>query len=249
MIHDMCTVLSRRFPALEIRLFPVKVQGDGAAAQIADGIRHFNEAADGWKADLLIVGRGGGSIEDLWAFNEELLVRAVAASGIPVVSAVGHESDFTLADFAADVRAGTPSIAAELAVPMKSELEDRLGALSVRLGNSLVSRYAIAARHLDGLSMSLAASLRDAAASREARFGRAVSRLAPALRLAASRAETRLRELASALRLLDPRGALERGYTITLDSSGRVVSSAAAVESGGRMETVFRDGRITSIAV
>ena len=118
-IHDMCTVLTRRFPNLEIRLYPVKVQGPGAKEEIVEGIQFFNRPSADWKPDVLIVGRGGGSIEDLWAFNEECVVRAVVASRVPVVSAVGHETDFTLCDFAADVRAGTPSIAAEIVVPEK----------------------------------------------------------------------------------------------------------------------------------
>ena len=110
-VHDMCTVLTRRFPALEIRLFPCLVQGADAPPRIVAGLEYFNSCPD-WRADLVIVARGGGSFEDLFCFNDESLVRAVAASKIPVVSAVGHETDFTLCDFAADKRAGTPSIAA-----------------------------------------------------------------------------------------------------------------------------------------
>jgi exodeoxyribonuclease VII large subunit len=123
-IHDMLTVLGRRFPNLHIRLAPVKVQGVGAAQEIAEAVRLFNRTCgpdSAWPADLLIVGRGGGSLEDLWAFNEECVARAVAESAIPVISAVGHDTDFSLCDFAADVRAPTPSAAAELAVTTKQE--------------------------------------------------------------------------------------------------------------------------------
>ena len=128
-IHDMTTVLGRRFPNLHIRLAPVKVQGVGAAQEIASAVRLFNRACGPdsvWPADLLIVGRGGGSLEDLWAFNEECVARAVAESAIPVISAVGHDTDFSLCDFAADVRAPTPSAAAELAVTTKQEWEQCL---------------------------------------------------------------------------------------------------------------------------
>lgn len=125
-IHDMLNVLGRRFPNVQVRLAPVKVQGPEAAGEIAEAVALFNRACgpgSAWPADVLIVGRGGGSLEDLWAFNEEAVARAVAGSAIPVVSAVGHETDFSLCDFAADLRAPTPSAAAELVVAPKAELE------------------------------------------------------------------------------------------------------------------------------
>ena len=123
-IHDMCTVMARRFPNVHVRLFPSLVQGDTAPASIVAGIRYFNSGE--WTPDLLIVARGGGSFEDLFCFNDEALVREVAASKVPTVSAVGHETDYTLCDFAADVRAGTPSIAAEISVPGLAEIVAQL---------------------------------------------------------------------------------------------------------------------------
>lgn len=118
-IRDMIHVLTRRFPSIQILLYPVMVQGAGAAEEIAEAIQEMNQRDD---VDVLIVGRGGGSMEDLWAFNEEVVARAIAGSTIPIISAVGHETDFTIADFVADVRAPTPSVAAELAVPVKEDL-------------------------------------------------------------------------------------------------------------------------------
>ncbi|MDD3545140.1 MAG: exodeoxyribonuclease VII large subunit [Kiritimatiellae bacterium] len=144
-IHDIITVLGRRFPNLQLRLFPVRVQGAGAADEIAAAVRHFNRCngpGSEWPADVLIVGRGGGSLEDLWAFNEERVVRAVADSAIPVISAVGHESDVSLCDLAADVRAPTPSAAAELAVRPKAELEADIARHARQLRNALRGRVA-----------------------------------------------------------------------------------------------------------
>ena len=149
-IHDMCTVLLRRFPNVEIRLFPVKVQGDGSVSSVVGGIEFFQ--TDAWNPDLLIVGRGGGSVEDLWTFNEEPVVRAVAASRIPVISAVGHESDTTLCDYVADLRAGTPSIAAERAVPVKAELVARVADFEKRLAHAVQQRVETHAQNLDYLS-------------------------------------------------------------------------------------------------
>ena len=135
-IHDLLTIIHRRWPLSQVLIAPVPVQGDEAAGQIAQAIRMLNELGD---LDVLIVGRGGGSLEDLWAFNEEIVVRAIASSGIPVVSAVGHETDVTLADLAADYRAPTPSAAAELVVPDCSTVRHHLGHHRVRLERAMRS--------------------------------------------------------------------------------------------------------------
>ena len=176
-VHDMATVLLRRYPNLEIRLYPVKVQGEGAAAEIARGVEWFNAAERDWRPDVLIVGRGGGSIEDLWAFNEEIVVRAVAASAVPVVSAVGHETDFTLCDFAADVRAGTPSIAAEICVPVKSELKARVDAAASRLDRCMEHAWETRAQRLDSAAARLGAAMRAPAAKAAGWIRAAVPRM------------------------------------------------------------------------
>ena len=267
-IHDMCTVLTRRFPNLEIRLYPVKVQGPGAKEEIVEGIRFFNRPSSDWVPDILIVGRGGGSIEDLWAFNEECVVRAVAASGIPTISAVGHETDFTLCDFAADVRAGTPSIAAEIAVPVRSELVDQVNGLAERLKRAPERAGEVYAQRIDHLTLRLSSALRSSASAAEARLSRSAQRLLPALKDAVVVAERRLsaldqkllpsiresvsgceRRLVAAeakMKLLDPNNPLKRGYTLTFDADGAIVRSVSAVRQGDVLTTRFADGEIVS---
>ena len=225
-VHDMCRVLVRRFPNVEIRLFPAAVQGADAPPQIVAGVEYFNACQD-WRADVLIVARGGGSFEDLFCFNDEALVRAVAASRIPVISAVGHETDFTLCDFAADVRAGTPSIAAEIAVPEMSEIVRKLARANSSLAASLRGKYEWFAQRIDGLGESLTSSLR--------------------LRLAG--AEGTLRELASKLALLSPYSVLDRGYSLTTAADGTVVKSSADVSPGDIVTTRLASGSITSSVV
>ena len=270
-IHDMCTVLTRRFPNLEIRLYPVKVQGPGAKEEIVEGIQFFNRPSADWKPDVLIVGRGGGSIEDLWAFNEECVVRAVVASRVPVVSAVGHETDFTLCDFAADVRAGTPSIAAEIVVPEKEKLLRRIDEAAGRLARAPRQAGETFAQRIDHLELRMTTALRNGTTPVAARLDRAAQRLAPALKEAVAAAERRLarsephllpamrealakglRRLSTAqakLELLDPGSPLKRGYSLTFDAEGRIVRAAETVKPGDRLTTRLGVGEITSMAV
>ena len=202
-IHDMCDVLFRRCPNLEVRLYPVKVQGEGAAQEIVAGIRFFNGDLPnhdaGWVPDLLIVGRGGGSVEDLWAFNEEPVVRAVAASRIPVISAVGHESDVTLCDYVADLRAGTPSIAAERAVPVLAELQAQLRDLAARLRRAPQQRVETHVQQLDFLAHRLASAPDMALARHERALVDLKHRLAQAPQGRLLEAERRIAELSARL--------------------------------------------------
>lgn len=221
-IHDMCNVLSRRFPALEIRLFPVLVQGEGAAESIIRGIEYFNSE---YCPDLLIIARGGGSFEDLFCFNDEALVRSVAASKIPTISAVGHETDFTLCDFAADRRAGTPSIAAEMAVPVLTELEERISNTRLRMVSSLRAKGDNFAQHIDRLS----------------------SELVKALKYSLSLAEAKLNNATRSIMLLSPYSVLERGYSLTVNADGSVVKDSAILKSGDKLFTRFASGSIASI--
>ncbi|MCR5753099.1 MAG: exodeoxyribonuclease VII large subunit [Kiritimatiellae bacterium] len=268
-IHDMCTVLTRRFPNLEIRLFPSLVQGAEAPKTIIAGIEYFNGGCDDFAADLLIVARGGGSFEDLFCFNDEELVRAVAASRIPTISAVGHETDYTLCDFAADRRAGTPSIAAEMAVPVMEDLRAALASHASRLVASLRSTYEYNAQRVDHLSEALAPALEARVVDFAHRLEKLASALAPALEArsvdCAHRVETLSRALASSvafafakreahfsqikskLELLSPYSVLKRGYSLTTDASGAVVKSSESLKSGDVLMTRFAKGDVTSV--
>ena len=220
-IHDMCNVLTRRFPNVSIRLYPAQVQGADAPRTLVAGVDYFNSPSpDGWQADLLIVARGGGSFEDLFCFNDETLVRRVAASAVPTISAVGHETDFTLCDFAADRRAGTPSIAAEIAVPVLSELQSRLDSLGQQLASSLRGRGEWFAQRVDHLS----------------------DRLRPAFKMKFADLESRLSRAGEKLRLLSPFNVLDRGYSLVTDASGAVVRDASRLSPGDRLHARFASG-------
>ncbi len=244
-IHDMCTVMARRFPNVHVRLFPSLVQGDAAAASVVAGIRYFNSGE--WTPDLLIVARGGGSFEDLFCFNDESLVREVAASKVPTVSAVGHETDYTLCDFAADARAGTPSIAAEIAVPVLSELVARLDGFRASMASALRSRGEFFAQRVDHLSASLASALVLAASNASSRLGRAVPRLSAALALRLQRDSSRLDKAEAKLVAYSPYGVLERGYSLTTAADGSVVRDAASLREGDVISTRFARGSAVSV--
>ena len=228
-IHDMCRVMSRRFPYVEIRLFPAVVQGDAAPASLVAGLEYFAAEArrdGGWKAEVVIVGRGGGSFEDLFSFNDESLARAVAASPIPVISAVGHETDFTLCDFAADLRAGTPSMAAELAVPVAADILRRIASSRSSIASSLRGIYENGAQKIDY----------------------SVERMARALSTMVAGFESDMRTLGAKISLLSPYSVLERGYSITIDAQGKAVTSASAVKKGDILRTRLSRGEIVSTA-
>ncbi|MBI3278925.1 MAG: exodeoxyribonuclease VII large subunit [Acidobacteria bacterium] len=202
-IQDMLQILCRRFAGLHIRLYPALVQGEGSVESVCRGIRYFSES--GW-ADVLIVARGGGSLEDLWTFNEEAVARAIAASAVPVVSAVGHETDFTIADFVADLRAPTPSAAAELAVCTREQVEEQLAAYAHRLEHGVRYRLSVAARRLHEQAVDRARSVVHRA------LGRALQRvdecdylLRERLRGHLRRRRERLNDLEARLRHLDLR--------------------------------------------
>jgi len=207
-IRDFIEVLSRRFPGVHIRLFPAQVQGIGSAEDVCRGLAYFS--ASEW-AQVVIVARGGGSLEDLWTFNEEAVARAIAACLIPVVSAVGHESDVTIADFVADLRAPTPSAAAAMIICERKEVLDRLGNREARLAELMRYRFAVLSRRLHEQAAGRAASvLHRGLARRMQRVDDNTARLHAALRSQLAARDRKRRQLEERLRHFDPRPRLAR---------------------------------------
>ncbi|MBO4925886.1 MAG: exodeoxyribonuclease VII large subunit [Clostridia bacterium] len=238
-IHDIATVTRRRYPAMQIILRPAQVQGEGAAEDIARGIAEISLLP---QVDVVIVGRGGGSLEDLWAFNEEIVVRAIAACPVPVVSAVGHEVDVTLSDLAADVRAATPSVAAEVCVPERDALLAAVEKMRREMGKACVGRLLALKNRTAYLEKRLAACHPAAQLQRmSAQAGLLAQRLRAAMEKGMTARQTRLQLLRNQLAALGPRQALERGYAVVL--SGRdAVTSVSQVKD--EMSLLMRDGRV-----
>jgi len=281
-IRDVLHVVQRRNPALEIILAPCRVQGNGAAEEIAEAIKLLNcysvesslpvqRFTDSTKLDLILVTRGGGSLEDLWAFNEEAVARAIFESAVPVVSAVGHEIDFTIADFVADVRAATPSAAAEIITEDVFASREFVSGAPARLQRAAQRGWESAAgrasqiggrlarlhprrklddsfQRLDDLQAGLLRGLKTAARSRGLRFANLAGRwqrARPSLALKARR-ET-LRQLEKRLHSLGPEQVLARGYSITTDAeTGRVLRDAASAQAGQRLRTRLAKGDLSS---
>ena len=246
-IRDFLEVLRRRWRGVRVLVIPTRVQGDGAAEEIAAGIRLANRLQNP-PVDCLVVGRGGGSLEDLWAFNEEVVVRAVHASQIPTVSAVGHEIDVTLCDLVADVRALTPSEAAERVVPDGAEIAQYLGQQQRRLRAALRAQAAAVRAQLDALANSRvfrrpSERLHDLA-RRLDEFG---SRASRAITHRSRHCRADLDRVSAQLATLSPQAVLNRGYSITrLADSAQPIRSASEVESGAQIVTRFATGETTS---
>ena len=268
-IRDILTVTRRRFPNLHILLAPVKVQGEGAAQEIAAAIDLMGTLPPGQRPEVLIVGRGGGSIEDLWCFNEEIVARAVRRSSIPVISAVGHEIDFTICDFAADLRAPTPSAAAELVIGRKDELLARFTTWEATLGRTL--QHAVALRksqlerakshrvfshpqallhqhsqHLDMLDTRMKTLLGRQTLRIRQHLDAADLRSRSALTLQMTTARSRLHAASESLRMINPLAVLSRGFGITRDPSGNIITDPSAVSAGTPVTTQLEGGVLHS---
>jgi exodeoxyribonuclease VII large subunit len=237
-LRDMLTTLARRSPMTPVILYPAQVQGEGAGAQVARAIR---KAAARAECDVLIVGRGGGSLEDLWAFNEEVVARAIAECPIPVVSGVGHETDFTIADFVADLRAPTPTAAAALASPDREALGAAVAALARRLARDARRNVETRAQRLDALARRLLTPAQRIERERRGLAGLA-RRMSAATRRGLSDGSRHLAALANALSHLDPTQVLARGYSIVRDANGHVRRSSAGLATGDPLDVTFSEG-------
>lgn len=245
-IRDIINVIERRFSNINILLYPVRVQGEGAAEEIAEAIDTINQFPD---IDVLIVGRGGGSLEDLWEFNEEIVARSIFRSRIPVISAVGHEIDYTISDFAADVRAPTPSAAAEIVIAKKSEFTDRIDFLRHRL-QALINSYIneLKAR-LAGLVTSYVFKEPE---NTLRQYSQRLDDLSHRLSLKIGHLHEihchRLTSLESRLNSLNPSAILNRGYSITISTkTGKIVTQPTGLKRGDELETQVAKGRFTSL--
>ncbi len=243
-VRDMLGIIRRRWPGAGIILAPVTVQGAAAPGELCRAIRMLNALG---RVDVIIVGRGGGSLEELWAFNTEELARGIAASSVPIISAVGHETDFTISDMVADLRAPTPSAAAELVVPVKADVARALEALRLRLNRAVGERVGECRRRLDGCLTSPV-------------FRRPVEKicgpglmsvdilsrsLSRSMREIMSASRGRLAELAGRLNALSPLATMSRGYSVCLsEETGRVVRDAAVFHPGDGVRVVLYEGSI-----
>jgi exodeoxyribonuclease VII large subunit len=242
-VRDIVSVISRRFPALEVIVYPVKVQGDGAAEEIAEAIENFNKIPD---VDVMIVGRGGGSLEDLWAFNEEIVARAIYNSRIPIISAVGHQVDFTIADFVADVRAATPSAAAELVVPDKLEVLAGVQTFARTMTTQVEQLISQLSLQLDKLTHHYALRQPASLVDQKLQF---VDELTRRIQTQTqhyfdSKLQS-LNSISSHLNALSPRGVMRRGYAI-IESSRGYIASVKKIEVGENARIHLRDGILDS---
>ena len=241
-VHDMLRILNARWPMSEVVLLPVRVQGTEAPPEIVGALHYANK----WKvADLIITGRGGGSIEDLWAFNDERVARAIYESDIPVISAVGHEPDVTIADFVADVRAATPSNAAELAVPDQNELRRRLNVLQTRMVQSEQKRVKLLAERYEKLARSRV--LRDPMAfidDKRLLLDYTQKNLASLAQSQMAQREQRFAALAAKLDALSPLKVLGRGYAVAKAADGRILRAASDTEVGETIEVLLGQGSL-----
>ena len=239
-VHDIIRILGHRWPLTKVLLLPVRVQGTEAPPEIVGAIRYANEFK---VADVIITGRGGGSIEDLWAFNDERVARAIYASEIPVISAVGHEPDVTISDYVADVRASTPSNAAELAVPDINEFTEGLHSYEIRSRQAMAKRLAALRTKLDSISGKRV--MQDPAASidnRRIELDRSRDRLVSAQEHILSEKKHEFVRLTAALDAMSPLKVLSRGYSITTGSGGKNIKSVNEIHAGDKLTVRLADG-------
>lgn len=239
-IRDIINVSTRRNPNVRIRLYPVPVQGEGAAEKIADGIRFMNENN---LADVLILARGGGSLEDLWPFNEEIVAHAIYNSKLPIISAVGHETDFSISDFVADLRAPTPSAAAELAVPDIYEIKQKINVYQNRLRMSLVKKVEIMKlRYEKCMNSRVFKEPTRNINDNYLRIDNYIKRLENTIKIRQKEEKTKYIELISKLDALSPLKTLTRGYSI-VETDDKIIKSSKQLSTGDKIKLRFSDGQ------
>jgi exodeoxyribonuclease VII large subunit len=239
-VRDMIHVAGRRFPFAKLILYPSLVQGPGAAAQLIEGVQYFNRTAS---VDVIILGRGGGSIEDLWAFNDETLARTVAASRIPVISAVGHETDFTICDFVADRRAPTPSAAAEIALPETAELKRKINNIISREYAVLTQIIARRREHLTRLAQSRGlTSPRNVIDDKRMNVAALTERLALSQSNALMIRQAQLKAIAGKMEALNPLSVLSRGYSAVYGEDGTIIKHTEQLNPGASVTFRLSDG-------
>ncbi len=236
-VRDIINVITRRYPMVEIVIYPAQVQGVGASQSIVKAIEYFNATKE---VDTLIVGRGGGSIEDLWAFNEEITARAIFKSEIPIISAVGHETEFTIADFVADLRAPTPSAAAEIAVPSMLELINRINTDKNRITQNIIKRIENNRLILKRFKMK---TPKDRIDDYNLKVDSLVKAMDNSLKMKTMSLKKQLGESASKLDALSPLKTLTRGYSIPTDGEGNVIRSVNEMSEGMEFTLRMRDGQ------
>lgn len=237
-VRDIINVITRRYPLAEIIIYPTQVQGVGAAQSIVNAIEYFNSSE---QVDTLIVGRGGGSIEDLWAYNEEIVARAIFASKIPIISAVGHETDFTIADFVADLRAPTPSAAAEIAVPSVLELGAAVENSKNRCVNAILKRCENLRLKLDSMRLKTPSEIIE---ENYQRVDNLVKHMENRIMLNISEGKRMLASSAAKLDALSPLQTLSRGFSVAITNDGTVVRSSKDLHSGDDFTLKLSDGDV-----
>lgn len=242
-VRDIINVITRRYPLAQITLYPAQVQGTGSAQSVAAGIEYFNETNS---ADTIIAGRGGGSIEDLWAFNEEIVARAIFNSKIPIISAVGHETDFTIADFVADLRAPTPSAAAEIAVPSIAELAAAIESDKSRLMQAQISRLRNLQLKINSLKLKTPQEIIN---DNSQRLDNLTHRMENSFKLTLMQKKKLLGEQSGKLNALSPLNTLSRGYAIPVKEDGTVIRSVGDTKKGDEFTLKLKDGDTKAMVI
>lgn len=237
-LRDVVTTLKRRMPAIPVIIYPTPVQGKGAAESIAGAINIASQRAE---CDVLIVCRGGGSIEDLWSFNEEVVARAVAACSIPVVSGVGHETDFTICDFVADIRAATPTAAAELVTPSRENLLQSLQQCKLRLSRNMAFSLNQRGQALDYLARRLISPIQQAE-QKKLQLSQLASRLRSTMQQQLKNQQQQLLRVSQNLQHLNPQSVLTRGYAFVQDAQGSIISNSCQLKNGDQVKLTLAQG-------